>query len=495
MILGAPDYCVQVTEDISLEPWRANTKASFSYNLDDGQQPDGPVFLPLMSLKRGQALLEVDCKHADKTVPLLSKQENVVLTAAILFSAAEELLEGAEILEAESDRREVAKRFASLPLQTSDSARRLLHKLELEPHSLFPDIPEAAHACATLLKHSDFNRLANILVDYYYLTAVLDIAAVGTRPVLELHYTVPFLERCETPGAMTWRARLRALLGTSANALSFPLSLADYSDSYHLRLSGPPGSFVREQSVRRLETVVANGADVGVGRSLPPVSVDSIERIQGRPSSPTRNVHIHLEKARARVPASQDLYARVLLYERPPGEQGRAALLATISGLLLGFFGANLEFFVTSEPSPGIISGVPALLFAIPGLAAVHAYPAWSPSDVGQIPIRARLALAFAAWSSFCAAISIAFLSARSYGTLSLFTHLFWYTLAVGNVFMVIVNLLGISFNQRCLGQAVRMAEEACDDLTEDDVELLKRRDRQVRSFWARLLNVARRHE
>lgn len=465
-------YCTRISERISVGGWSVERKVSASFHLPLGHDLPPRIVLPLMQVERGRAFADFTCSdESGISLPVLSKAENKFFAATTLFHAvsavAQDLLqqqypltEESEVLQTEIGR--VAKAFAAIPLRPPGQAYELAAGLLEDEVSKLGDSEPTKQVLAIVRGSPELVQLIRTLTSYYFVSIVYYTNGTRDRPIIRLAYRKTYIERLAVGKGESRRRLLQSLFGTTQSTYAFPVDFALRTNSYHLRIKGPDGNFVREQSIRYQDTEVEEPREV-VRPRFP-------SDIQGRPSLPHNFVHLYVGN-RGNPGDHRRMFARVQFLETPPGSLAIAASLSVVTAVILAVTTQSLESLVRSS---SVISGIPALILAIPGAASVWLFPSYSMA-AGQSPLRSRMALATVAGSCLVAALSISILSARNFHMLSGITYSLWIALIFANVYWAWRCTIGGLWNRKEHRRAIAISRQREDNLTISDINLLEK--------------------
>lgn len=463
-------YCTRISERISVAPWTVERNVSFSYHLPLGSFSFSRIVIPVMQVERGRAFVDFSCvDESGKVLPVLSMAETQFLAATTVHYAVKTVAEPfidrvgddneREAVSAEIDR--IARSFASIPLLAPGTARDRLKELLDRPAARLGDSDLVRDILRLVRDSRDVQNLLENLASYYYISVVYYVGDRHDRPIIRIRYRKTYIERLGHGRKAKWRRSLQSVFGASQGVYAFPIDLARRTNSYHLRIRGPEDNFVKEQSVRFQNLPTDEPRDVIRSRNP--------HAVQGRPSAPSSYVHLYVG-LQGNPDDNRRLFARVQFLEVPPGSLVLAAFLAIITSSILVVTMHSLVYFVRSA---SVISGIPALILAIPGAASIWRYPSYSMA-VGQLPLRARMTFACVAGSCLVAAISITVLSARHYWTLSPLTYGLWAILALLNLGFASWCLHGARWNRLEHRRAIAISKQREDTLTISDVAILE---------------------
>ncbi|MET9298693.1 hypothetical protein ABZX66_05145 [Micromonospora aurantiaca] len=204
----------------------------------------------------------------------------------------------------------------------------------------------------------------------YPIIAVVPSAELISRRVLVKY------ERTYIPSSLTatWRGLLRLGLGLRPDQVAVPLDLALTADSYHLRVNAPANKYVLKQVLqcRHCESLVERN-----WRGRRPIgktdrcahesghATQSGHHFRVRRKRGQNFVHVYLRGYARQSPKMRDLALLARFKETPPGARGRAAVTALATTLLVAVVG-NL----VNTPQGAQVGGLPALMLALPAIAA-----------------------------------------------------------------------------------------------------------------------------
>jgi hypothetical protein len=228
----------------------------------------------------------------------------------------------------------------------------------------------------------------------YPIVAVIPMDSVIGRRVL-VRYARTVIPSAERHG---WRGRARSVLGLPPDQIRLPISLALTCGSYHLRVTGPPDTYIanRRFECRHCQEFVGHNwtiAEPGTGEkpscghsSSEVPTVEAHYRVRRRRGQ--NFVHLYMRGYGQPPKQMAGLRLRTQFKELPPGTRGQAVVVAMLATLFIGIAG-----YVQSTHRDTNNSDLPALLLALPVLAASWLTVSADPNRIVGLSLTARLSL------------------------------------------------------------------------------------------------------
>jgi hypothetical protein len=357
-------------------------------------------YVPLLYPERG-SLIDNLATHTSQggAVPLLPSADARVLTYQALCFMTEALYADESRPVRSLVRLALIRLFDALARDASvvhdatalDSYKGLLALLAQQGDELEKD--ERWHA-----EHKHVLALWEAALSSYVIFGVVTARPEASISI-SVSYTQPALEaeqfkRDGQPAKFTaaqsrfagLKDRIRFLLNIQPYVFRFPLQYERATASYHLRFNGERDHYVAFTKVLRKG-----------GRSN-----DQSHFVVSR--SANRNVlhyaHIYVRPL-SESQAQGRLIVRIAVAERPPGLLGLSALVNVVQLVILTF----VVFFYGSVFSGTGDNDFPALLVALPGLAAAWLANQIVPGRLRRIPLSAVGALAFSSGAAIVATV------------------------------------------------------------------------------------------
>jgi hypothetical protein len=216
------------------------------------------------------------------------------------------------------------------------------------------------------------------------------------------------------------RGRLRMALGLSPYQISIPVDHAFSSDSYHLRVEGPSDQYVTSQNLRcarpACRTSFNRNWTTGPSPEGRPLSKCPLHHATGdRSSTPYQDYHFRVKARKGQSHCHlymrgfvgsgfRDLEFAAGFGERPPGDLSKAAITAGVTAVLVAAVGYLTRSFAAGNVSD-MGSDIPALMLAVPGIAAGWFGFAADTGALFRSSLAARVSLIVSGLLSLAAAI------------------------------------------------------------------------------------------
>jgi hypothetical protein len=356
-----------------------------------------PVVIPLLSFRRDRLVNDVTvCADDGSPLELLNRRQTAsflewAVQASVLTTLEPWSRTGGQTHQKVA--RQLARLVGQIPYGNSRTAIALYDSVFTSDPILSPDLDLTAGATSTLKAQASallredpkLMALCKTLTTHDYMLVTLPTWSprVTVRVVYDSMHTPRDQDR-------KLGAKARRYLAHLPHSYRVNIPLALRTQSYHLRMHGPEGDFVAEQSLRvpgDPRSLTDQDRITGPPPDpMPPLKEPVVQL--GRPTRPNNEAHVFL--ANGYMGDIDKLYARVVFYEKPPGMLGAAFVLSTTLALMLLAFLLNLRQLIAVEG--GAIDGA-ALLALAPGLAAAVLLPSMGDEVVRQGPLRARVAM------------------------------------------------------------------------------------------------------
>jgi hypothetical protein len=215
------------------------------------------------------------------------------------------------------------------------------------------------------------------------------------------------------------RGRLRMALGLSPYQISIPVDHAFSSDSYHLRVEGPSDQYVASQNLRCARPACRASFNrrwaAGPAPEEAPSKCDFHHVTGGRSSTPYQDYHFHVKARKGQSHCHlymrgfvgsgfRDLEFVAGFGERPPGDLSKATITAGVTAVLVVAVGYLTRSFAAGNVSD-MGSDIPALMLAVPGIAAGWFGFAADTGALFRSSLAARVSLIVSGLLSLVAAI------------------------------------------------------------------------------------------
>jgi hypothetical protein len=246
------------------------------------------------------------------------------------------------------------------------------------------------------------------------LSAGYPIVAVVPQDLVVANRVLLRYERTVIPTSRTagWEGKLRQGLGVRPSQVTVPVDLALTAGSYHLRINGPTEKYVVEQILRctrcrlRLSTnPVALGAAACKHTALHDKSEDSHFHLRGRFGQSF--THLYMRGFANQRGKGNRYEILVRFNETPPGSRASAAVTSLAALTFIWVIGHLLSNHETVSNSD-----LPALLLALPAIAASWFGLASNNEALVGSSLHARLSLIFTGILSIASVVVYLFQSA-----------------------------------------------------------------------------------
>jgi hypothetical protein len=383
-------YRSRVTETIDLDRRSINKQVSIEFVLPKNNLPDKLLYLPVAQIVVGDP--EDSFRLTDGSngaITQLTYLEMVELAAIglrtlLLAATGKKYQEWASTRAAELIMLElIARRRPSLAKSAKSSMKKALKLLEGNPSSGAKKVIRA--------------YVRSLSAGYPI------VVTVPTGLVVSNHITIRY-ERTDIPTikSVTWEDRLRLGIGLRPSQLTVPIDLASTSDSYHLRVNGPPGMYVAEQLVRcgqchlRLDDLPVSATTQS--KHTPGNSPDPHFSLRRRLGQDFTDLYM---RGYANSEHQHNRYELLVRYnETPPGSIALATIIAFGALALIWIIG-----YLASNNAEITNSDLPAIFLTLPALAASFVGPSSSGKTLIGSSVHARLSLIFSGFLSVASVV------------------------------------------------------------------------------------------
>lgn len=368
-----------------------------------------PLVIPLLAFRKDRLLDDRPvCDSDGRPVTVLNRahttdMHSYAVSVAVLDALADWIAEGKTRKEQAKRRRvrsELAYALGEIPKWPPAEASQWYDKVFVSNKGRKSGLRESAR---TVLSRSAVKNLCRRLVTHEYMLVLHGQPSAESPRTLDFRvwYESPYVVEQRRSSVSSW---LRERLGFWPHAFVVHTPLAKQAQSYHIRMLGPPGHFVWEQTfvVPRSTNTRRDSVRADKGDFDPVPAPDSDTAvILGLPRRPSREGHLYA--GQLDDDDKRDVSARFVFEERPPGVQGMAAVIAAVLGAVL------LAYLLASSHLAAEKASVDAaaLITLAPGLAAAAFLPSLTDPLVLQGPIGARLALMATVAISLAAAVAL----------------------------------------------------------------------------------------
>ncbi|MFC4018842.1 hypothetical protein ACFOW4_12945 [Micromonospora sp. GCM10011542] len=377
----------RLTETIDLDERAVTQQVSISFTLPDAEDGGRALYIPVLQPMKGEL---VDNFHlwsaGGGSIPTLSYEETTRLAAAGLRLILMEIFAGKDAPSPPTTLEEPV-RAAELALLQIVATRGPLNGKRV--HGRMDVILEEIKFPNDESKERVRKYVAALSWSYPIVAVVAAPDASSGRFLLK--YEPTFI-----PASLTrsWRGLLRLGLGLKPDKVAIPVELALTAESYHLRVNAPTNKYVLKQFLqcrhcRVLLTRQWRGKEPagmpeeknGSGKEDPDRKLlcahqlDSTRTGQDdlvtdhhfrvRRKRGQNFVHVYMRGYSRAAPKLRDLQLITGFKETPPGARGRATVTALATTLLIAVAG-NL----VTDPQGAQVGGLPALMLALPAVAA-----------------------------------------------------------------------------------------------------------------------------
>jgi hypothetical protein len=390
-LLSFPSLYERISETVELRDGPPRRIITLSFRVPDlpsrgdyeGAQPVGQVryLLPLFARNRGQLINNLDADDAaGNRLPLLSQAENKEIASKLL----QQLL-----ARAWGD-------GSPIPEDLSTAISRIPYVTQPEGVAQAEVVMSGLREAGVDLATADAGRLGRLAMFFAhcFVVSVELRATPGDRTVIQYSYDSSFERQ---------QSSLRVALGQRPYRVRVKIERPFHAASYHLRIVAPSGQYCYLQEIQYADRSAFEFERLRPRSLWPSGGLDRSVQYLGRDSRRRPFAHLYLHGCNGFYP--QDLFARAIFYERPPGSLGRSFIISLLNSIVL--LGVS-PFYLATINSAGSVDTA-ALLVAAPGIFALglQASTVTSP-DVLQSPLSARVGLLGSAALSFAAALTVA---------------------------------------------------------------------------------------
>ncbi|MFE9691536.1 hypothetical protein [Micromonospora sp. NPDC005806] len=363
----------RLTEVIDLDHRAVTQQVTITFSLPPTEDGGKAFYIPVLQPLKGELVDNFHLRSAaGDSLPTMSYEESVRLASAGLRLLLTQIFAGPE---------------GSADLWALDDSVRaaelaLLHLIAVRGPVNARAVEQKAEV---VLKKINFPEdqsrervrkyVAALSVSYPIIAVVPAAEAVSGRILIKYERT--FIPSSLSRGR---RGLLRLSLGLNPDQVAVPVELALTADSYHLRINAPSNKYVLKQHLQcrhclRLATREWRGAIPTKGSACAHEVDDTVaeEKIPFHPDHHFRVrrkrgqswVHVYMRGYGKEAPKLRDLQLLARFKEVPPGARGRAVVTALATTMLIAVAG-NL----INRPAGAQVGGLPALMLALPAVAA-----------------------------------------------------------------------------------------------------------------------------
>lgn len=390
MVADPERYRTRVSETIDVEGRIVRQTVSTEFRLRGIEKVDPHLYIPVLQPSKGELIDHFHIRDGSDTFLVdLTYAETIRLAAAglrlLVLQAAEHEGRPPSVLSDDV-------RAGELALLDLIARRGPMDETRTE--QLLTEAVEGlrAHLTNDVARERMRRYVLKMSMSYPIVAVLPSESLVDGRALLRYSRTVvPVSHR---PG---WRGTLRLGLGLRPYQVALPVTLAFTTGSYHMRVNGPPGTYLYGRYLRCRHCRFLVTSKWGPSTEPPdgdcrhkdgaaPQLADRHYRVQRRRGQ--NFVHVYMRGYANRSAKLSDVELIARFKETPPGSRARAAMTALVATLIIGVIGYRLS---TNDIPSG--SDLPTLILAIPVVASTWFGLEQGDSFVGQ-SLLGRISLA-----------------------------------------------------------------------------------------------------